>query len=240
MLPDEVPVKGASAFAVILRARLPGSSNGSYSLINLASLASLGQSGLRLEDLEILLVHNYAKDVVDKDGHPVMDERNPTVQVVKPEGFGLPGGAVNNGETIRQALIAEVFEETGLFIEVNNLIVRDDTSRKDHVNYALIVDRCFDEVSRAEIMTLAGLERYQNPSGLAFIAGKLRAARYVENPVEGCTMIHSDDPDWGVEKPLWIPLLNVFKKGFRISGLFIYGGHIRRSRLILREANVTV
>jgi 8-oxo-dGTP diphosphatase len=56
--------------------------------------------------------------------------------------WSIPGGLVNVGETLREAVVREAFEETGLFVEPKDLvelldrIVRDDEGRV-HYHYVL-------------------------------------------------------------------------------------------------------
>lgn len=46
-----------------------------------------------------------------------------------PTDFGLPGGKVDPGETAREAVVRELFEETGLsVVEVGNCLYEDDNT----------------------------------------------------------------------------------------------------------------
>jgi 8-oxo-dGTP pyrophosphatase MutT (NUDIX family) len=58
--------------------------------------------------------------VVDEHGHVLFIGRSATAE--RPAGWLLPGGGIDAGETMAQAVIRELFEETGLRVAPENLV----------------------------------------------------------------------------------------------------------------------
>ncbi|MFI2856002.1 NUDIX hydrolase [Paenibacillus sp. JSM ZJ436] len=74
----------------------------------------------------------------------IYDDRVEKVLMVhnKGSGWSLPGGAVEKWETLEQAVIRETKEETGLAIEVGNVIAVNEAFFLEHGNqghHALII-----------------------------------------------------------------------------------------------------
>lgn len=61
--------------------------------------------------------------------------------------WSIPGGLVNVGETLREAVVREAFEETGLFVEAKELVellerIIHDGEGRVHYHYVLADFRC--------------------------------------------------------------------------------------------------
>ncbi|MCB9745931.1 MAG: NUDIX hydrolase [Alphaproteobacteria bacterium] len=112
--------------------------------------------------------------VVELDGGVVLiRRRNP------PLGWALPGGFVDEGETVEAAAAREVMEETGLTVELEELLyVYSDPSRdpRKHTMSVVFTGRASgaprgqDDAAEARVFSLDAL-----PSPLAFDHGQILA-----------------------------------------------------------------
>lgn len=97
----------------------------------------------------------------------------------------MPGGKIDLGEPIVQALKREVWEEVGLEVEVGALIdvFEHVTPGEDNYHFIIIYYRCTplycdvthndEEVAEARWVKVSELDRYPVPAGARFILGKI-------------------------------------------------------------------
>ena len=67
------------------------------------------------------------------------DEKKILMVNNKGGGWSLPGGAVEQGETLEQAVIREVKEETNLTIEAGEIIAVNEAMFKEKSHHALFI-----------------------------------------------------------------------------------------------------
>ncbi|WP_088014479.1 NUDIX hydrolase [Gottfriedia acidiceleris] len=70
----------------------------------------------------------------------IFDEANNSVLMVQNETevWTLPGGAVEDNETLQQAVVREAFEETGLEVEVGNIVAINEAFFPERGNHAIL------------------------------------------------------------------------------------------------------
>lgn len=70
----------------------------------------------------------------------IFDEVNNSVLMVQNENevWTLPGGAVEDNETLQQAVVREAFEETGLEVEVGNIVAINEAFFPERGNHAIL------------------------------------------------------------------------------------------------------
>ena len=97
----------------------------------------------------------------------------------------MPGGKIDLGEPILEALKREVHEEVGLEVEVEGLIdvFEHLTPGEDNCHFVILYYRCRPlycdvvhnehEVAEASWVSCCDLDRYAIPAGARFILGKV-------------------------------------------------------------------
>ncbi len=71
----------------------------------------------------------------------IYDEVNKSVLMVQNENevWTLPGGAVEENETLKQAAVREAYEETGLEVEVGNIVAINEAFFPDRGHHAILI-----------------------------------------------------------------------------------------------------
>jgi len=79
------------------------------------------------------------KAVIVRDGKDVLLLKRSKNSVIFPEKYDLPGGSVENGETLQEAMLREIEEETGLEVEVGPILFafdfQKDGKEKDEIGH---------------------------------------------------------------------------------------------------------
>lgn len=128
------------------------------------------------------IVTSVVAVIVNSDDQVLLTKRN--VPPFQGE-WVMPGGKIDLGEPIVQALIREVWEEVGLEVEVGNLIdiFEHVTPGDDNYHFIIIYYLCtplycdvkhnHDEVAEALWVGRDELANYKMPAGARFILGKV-------------------------------------------------------------------
>lgn len=71
----------------------------------------------------------------------IYDEINKSILMVQNENelWTLPGGAVEENETLKQAAVREAFEETGLEVEVGNIVAINEAFFPERGHHAILI-----------------------------------------------------------------------------------------------------
>ena len=128
------------------------------------------------------IVTSVVAVIIDEDGQVLLTKRN--VPPFQGE-WVMPGGKIDLGEPIVEALKREVWEEVGLEVEVGRLIdvFEHVTPGSDNYHFIIIYYLCTplycdvnhnrDEVAEARWVPVDQLAGYKIPAGARFILGKL-------------------------------------------------------------------
>jgi 8-oxo-dGTP diphosphatase len=128
------------------------------------------------------IVTSVVAVIVDKDERVLLTRRN-----VPPfhDQWVMPGGKIDLGESIQDALKREVHEEVGLEIEIENLIdvFEHLTPGEDNCHFVILYYRCRpvycdivrneSEVAEAVWVPWAALPDYAMPAGASYILAKV-------------------------------------------------------------------
>ena len=128
------------------------------------------------------IVTSVVAVIVDGDGQVLLTKRS--IPPFQGE-WVMPGGKIDLGEPIVEALKREVWEEVGLEVEVGRLIdvFEHVTPGEDNYHFIIIYYLCTplycdvnhnrDEVMEARWVRGDDLAQYKIPAGARFILGKL-------------------------------------------------------------------
>ena len=136
------------------------------------------------------IVTSVVAVIVDDEGRVLLTRRSiPPFQDL----WVMPGGKIDLGEPILEALKREVYEEVGLEIEVDGLIdvFEHLTPGDDNCHFVILYYRCRplhldvihneDEVAEAVWVSGSELSDYEIHAGARFILGRL----FPEQPLNG-------------------------------------------------------
>ncbi|MHB8415438.1 MAG: NUDIX domain-containing protein [Acidiferrobacteraceae bacterium] len=115
-----------------------------------------------------LLTVDVIIELSDRPGRPiVLIER-----AHEPPGFALPGGFVDRGERLEQAAVREATEETGLAVELEELLYCYSEPSRDPrghtVSVVFIGSACGTPVAADDAKGIIVVDPATPPSGLAF------------------------------------------------------------------------
>lgn len=128
------------------------------------------------------IVTSVVAVIVDDDGRILLTRRSipPFMDL-----WVMPGGKIDLGEPILEALKREVHEEVGLEIEIEGLIdvFEHLTPGDENCHFVILYYRCRplycdvvhneDEVAEAEWVPPCKLEQYSMPAGARYILGQV-------------------------------------------------------------------
>jgi 8-oxo-dGTP diphosphatase len=126
------------------------------------------------------IVTSVVAVIVDDEERVLLTKRN--IQPFK-DMWVMPGGKIDLGESILEALKREVHEEVGLEVEVNGLInvFEHLTPGEDNNHFVILYYRCRplycdithneDEVAEVAWVHRSALMAYQMPDGTRYILG---------------------------------------------------------------------
>jgi 8-oxo-dGTP diphosphatase len=128
------------------------------------------------------IVTSVVAVIVDEDGRVLLTKRSiPPFQDL----WVMPGGKIDLGEPILEALKREVHEEVGLEIEIEDLIdvFEHLTPGEENCHFVILYYRCRplycdvvhnkDEVAEADWVPCRELGGYAMPAGARYILGKV-------------------------------------------------------------------
>ena len=139
------------------------------------------------------IVTSVVAVIVNSDHQVLLTKRN--IPPFQGE-WVMPGGKIDLGEPIVQALVREVREEVGLEVEVGRLIdvFEHVTPGEDNYHFIIIYYLCTplfcdvehnrDEVSEACWVGRDQLANYKMPAGARFILGKIFPADDAPTPAD--------------------------------------------------------
>lgn len=144
-----------------------------------------------------MVTHNYPVHIVAAGGFVVNKAGN--VLMLKSPRYGdweFPGGQIEEGETIPQGLVREVFEETGIIVRVKSLIgIYSNVGRPPIVNMDFLCEYVSGEpkVSSESVQvrwvnredTLGLVERkaiYKRLKNMLEFSGEINYLAYLVNP----------------------------------------------------------
>ncbi len=128
------------------------------------------------------IVTSVVAVIVDDDGRVLLTRRS--IQPFQ-DLWVMPGGKIDLGEPILEALKREVHEEVGLEIEIGELIdvFEHLTPGEDNCHFVILYYRCRPlycdivpnehEVSEVKWVPCCELESYSMPAGARYILGKV-------------------------------------------------------------------
>jgi 8-oxo-dGTP diphosphatase len=106
-------------------------------------------------------------EMIDRPDRPVVIVRRDA----KPEGWALPGGFVDIGETVEAAAVREAREETGLAVEITDLLgvySEPDRDPRGHMVSIVFIAQARGEPTGGDDAAVATVCDPENPPELQF------------------------------------------------------------------------